>query len=116
MLMLLCFVYYAKTCLAICGCFKYENKIIFNESTNSVEIHRNNELIQDIPFNEFDGFLYEDRYVYLAVKHTNYNEPERQPIPFNIYRCDPKRAKDFVLTVTDFWRLIIKKYRHAQFR
>eukprot|EP01084_Bolivina_argentea_P307926 532308_1 len=111
--LLLCVLYYIKHCFGVF--FKYENKVIFNESTNNIEIHRNNEFIAQIGFNEFDGLSYADHYVYLNIKQGN-NEYQKEPIPLNIYRCDPKRAKEFVLMVTDIWILVKKKYQRAVFQ
>merc|ERR1712154_611400 len=102
----LCFLYYIKHCFGIC--FKYKNKIVFNETTKKVEIHRNSEFIQSLRFEEYNGLSYHDHYVYINVKPAD-NEFNGEAIPLNIYRSDPQNAKEFVLTVTDIWLLLSKK-------
>ena len=73
----------------------------------NVEIHRNAEFIQSVPFNEYNGLSYADHYVYILIKP----EFDKESIPLNTYRADAQTAKDFVLTVADVWTLMIKKYK-----
>lgn len=103
-----CFFWYIKHCFGLC--WECKNTLIFNENTKNVEIHQNGQFIFEIGFDEYDGLLYENYNVYINTKN------QQNATKLNKYRCNPKNGRQFVLTVTDIWPLIKRKYQKAQFK